>query len=114
MRGRTLQQREPLPRRLGSDPGAPGWCVAVPRLTLSVWAHEMLTLERIVEPLAGVFCEPSAAPDPTPLELVLLENIPYLVGDDQRLRAFQPMGAAVCTGPEQILTPIHAGLVAGA
>src|SRR5260370_42431609 len=97
MRGRTLQQRESSPRRLGSDPGAPGWCVAVPRLTLSVWAHEMLTLERIVEPLAGVFCEPGASPGRTPPLLVLLGEVAFRVGRAQRLRAVQGVACALGT-----------------
>src|SRR3989442_2586867 len=63
----------------------------------------MLTLERIIERLAGVFGEPPDGPERTLLELVLLENVAYLVDDEQRWRAFRALETAVGTQPEQIL-----------
>src|SRR5438132_7898367 len=63
----------------------------------------MLTLEQIIEPLAGVFGEPPDAPRRTLLELVLLENVAYLVDDEQRLRAFRALETAVGLEPERIL-----------
>ncbi len=63
----------------------------------------MLTLEQIIEPLAGVFGEPGPYSDLGLLELVLLENVAYLVDDEQRWRAFQALSATVGTRPAQIL-----------
>ncbi len=63
----------------------------------------MLTLEETIERLAGVYGEPPAALSRTVLELVLLENVAYLVDDERRWRAFRALEAAVGTRPEQIL-----------
>ena len=72
----------------------------------------MLTLEQIIEPLAGVFGEPPVASRRTVLELVLLENVAYLVDDEQRWRAFRALEAAVGTQPEQILAASDEALLA--
>jgi endonuclease III len=63
----------------------------------------MLTLEQIIDRLVGVFGEPPAEPSRSVLELVLLENVAYLVDDEQRWRAFRALEATVGTRPEQIL-----------
>jgi endonuclease-3 len=63
----------------------------------------MLTLEQIVEPLAGLFGEPVPYSDLGLLELVLLENVAYLVDDEQRWRAFRALETAVGLEAEQIL-----------
>jgi len=72
----------------------------------------MLTLEQIIEPLAGVFGEPPVTSRRTLLELVLLENVAYLVDDEQRWRAFRALAAAVGTQPEQILAANDEALLA--
>jgi endonuclease-3 len=50
-----------------------------------------------------VYGEPSSPPRRTLLELVLLENIAYLVDDEQRERAFRLLQAVIGLRPEQIL-----------
>ncbi len=72
----------------------------------------MLTLEQIIDRLAGVFGEPPVAPRRTVLGLVLLENVAYLVDDDQRWRAFHALETTVGTQPEQILAARDEALMA--
>jgi len=72
----------------------------------------MLTLERIIDRLAAVFGEPPVAPARTVLELVLLENVAYLVDDERRWQAFQALEAAVGTAPQQILNASDDALTA--
>jgi endonuclease III len=62
-----------------------------------------LRLEEILERLASVYGEPVPPPARTLLDLVLLENVAYLVDDDRRGRAFDALQARVGTQPGQIL-----------
>lgn len=63
----------------------------------------MQALEEIIDLLASVYGEPLPPPARTLLELVLLENVAYLVDDDGRRRAFEALQARVGTEPAQIL-----------
>jgi hypothetical protein len=48
----------------------------------------MQPLDEIVDRLAALYGEPVPPPARTLLDLVLLENVAYLVDDERRLRAF--------------------------
>jgi endonuclease III len=71
----------------------------------------MLPLAELVDRLAEVYGEP-APPLRTLLELVLLENVAYLVDDERRLRAFDALHSGVGTRPEDILAAPDAALAA--
>jgi endonuclease III len=72
----------------------------------------MLPLTQLVERLASHYGEPEKAPRRTLFELVLFENVAYLVDDDARLRAFEALRANVGLEPEQILAASGADLLA--
>jgi endonuclease III len=63
----------------------------------------MLALDSILDRLASVYGEPTAPPARTMLELLLLENVAYLVDDHERLAAFDVLRSRVGLTPEQIL-----------
>src|SRR6476619_6193424 len=63
----------------------------------------MTVLDTVVDALAAVYGEPRPPVDRTILELVLLENVAYLVDDDRREEAFRDLQARVGMGPQQIL-----------
>jgi endonuclease-3 len=70
----------------------------------------MLTLPVVVDHLAEVYGEPTL-PDARPLlELVLRENVAYLVNDTERARAFDTLSAEVGLSPEAILAASDAEL----
>jgi endonuclease III len=69
-------------------------------------------LEEILDRLASVYDEPAAPPARTLLELVLLENVAYLVDDEGRGRAFDALRSRVGTEPAQILAAPDEALVA--
>jgi endonuclease-3 len=70
----------------------------------------MLTLPETLDHLAAVYGEP-AIPDPRPLfELVVLENVAYLVDDVTRSRSFEMLRAEVGLRPEAILSASDASL----
>jgi endonuclease-3 len=72
----------------------------------------MLTLEHIIDRLVLVYGEPPPAPRRTVLELVLIENVAYLVDDERRSVAFRALADTVGTRPEQILAARDEVLVA--
>ncbi|HLZ27430.1 MAG TPA: hypothetical protein VKV73_08930 [Chloroflexota bacterium] len=63
----------------------------------------MQPLGQIVNRLARVYGEPAAPPARTLLDLVLLENVAYLVDDVGRGRAFDALRARIGLQPAQIL-----------
>jgi len=72
----------------------------------------MQALETIVDRLASVYGEPAPPPRRTLLELVLLENVAYLVDDDRRRQAFEVLETRVGTRPAQILAASDEALAA--
>ncbi|HEY7334077.1 MAG TPA: hypothetical protein VH639_04275 [Bryobacteraceae bacterium] len=58
---------------------------------------------RIVGLLEKHYGKPCAAPARTVLELVLYENIAYLVSDDRREKAFRELKSKIGTRPEDLL-----------
>lgn len=62
------------------------------------------SLERIIELLEGYYGRPAPPTITEPLEIILLENIAYLVDDRQRERAFAALRAEVGTEPGEILS----------
>jgi endonuclease-3 len=71
----------------------------------------MQPLAEIVDTLASVYGEPAPPPSRTLLELVLLENVAYLVDDDSRRQAFEALQTRVGTEPGRILAASDAALV---
>jgi endonuclease-3 len=71
----------------------------------------MQPLDEIVDRLAQVYGEPAPPPARTLLELVLLENVAYLVDDTRRTDAFEALQARIGTQPAQILAAPTAALV---
>jgi endonuclease III len=72
----------------------------------------MQPLDAIVDRLANLYGEPPPPPARTLLDLVLLENVAYLVDDERRLRAFDALQARVGTQPDQILAASEEALAA--
>jgi endonuclease III len=62
-----------------------------------------LSLRRVVEQLHAVYGEPESPPSTDPLELILWENVAYLVDDARRATALDRLRRTVGTRPEQIL-----------
>src|SRR5262244_2126314 len=71
----------------------------------------MLTLEQVLDPLAQLYGEPEPPPQRTLFELVLLENIAYLVDDARRMQAFETLRTRVGATPEAILRAPDAALL---
>jgi len=72
----------------------------------------MPRLEGLLDSLAQAYGEPAPPPPRTLLELVLLENVAYLVDDVKREQAFNALRTRVGTTPSQILAaPTEALLV---
>jgi endonuclease III len=70
----------------------------------------MLTLPEAIDHLAEVYAEPPI-PEPRPLfELVVRENVAYLVNDAARTRAFETLRSQVGLDPEAILAAPEASL----
>ena len=63
----------------------------------------MPILREILERLQGRYGRPEAAPRREPFEMVLWENVAYLVGDEQREVAFRALRERVGTKPAEIL-----------
>jgi endonuclease-3 len=74
----------------------------------------MLPLSRILERLAEVYGEPAPPPSRALLDLVLFENVAYLVDDEHRSLAFRDLQTKVGVRPEQILAASEEALVAAA
>lgn len=81
-------------------------------LIKAYWGLEVQPLEEILDRLVGVYGEPMAPPARTLLELVLLENVAYLVDDARREQAFDALRSRVGTQPAQILAAPDEALVA--
>jgi endonuclease-3 len=62
-----------------------------------------LTLQSVVAQLRIKYGDPTPLPTTDPFELVLWENVAYLVDDDRRATAFDRLRRMVGTRPEQIL-----------
>ena len=61
------------------------------------------SLRRVVEQLRALYGEPDSPPSADPLELILWENVAYLVDDARRGIALDRLRRTVGTRPEQIL-----------
>jgi endonuclease-3 len=72
----------------------------------------MPRLDAVLDALAQAYGEPAPPASRSLLELVLLDNVAYLVDDAQRERAFSALRQRIGTTPEQILeAPTEALLV---
>jgi endonuclease-3 len=60
-------------------------------------------LERIVAQLEGTYGPPEALPVTGPWELILWENVAYLVDDARRQEVFRALESRIGTAPEKIL-----------
>jgi endonuclease III len=70
----------------------------------------MLPLAEVVDRLAAMYGEPVPPPARTLLDLVLLENVAYLVDDQRRERAFETLRQRVGTFPRDLLAATDATL----
>lgn len=76
----------------------------------------MTELRQLLDQLEAAAGAPEPLPSSDGWELVLAENIAYLVSDEQRWAALDDLRRAVGTEPEQILAAPHElleGVVAG-
>src|SRR6266478_4164584 len=64
-------------------------------------------LQKIVSQLAAHYGNPEPPITTAPFELILLENIAYLVSDDRRAQAFNTLRQCVGTRPHEILAAPH-------
>ncbi len=62
------------------------------------------TLKTIVEKLAAAHGEPSPPMVTDPFEMILHENVSYLVSDEHRAKAFENLRSTIGTTPDSILT----------
>src|SRR5713101_5240729 len=65
------------------------------------------SLPKIVSQLAAHYGNPEPPITTDPFELILLENIAYLVSDDQREQAFKTLRRHAGTKPHEILAASH-------
>lgn len=72
----------------------------------------MLSLPEVIDHLAAAAGPPALPPAAPLFELVLRQNVAYLVDDDQRARAFDVLRADVGLEPEAILGASDAALAA--
>jgi endonuclease III len=70
----------------------------------------MLALPEVVDHLAGMYGEPMLPPARPLFELVVWENVAYLVDDDARARAFETLRGDIGLTPEALLTVSDAAL----
>src|SRR5438067_12609833 len=66
-----------------------------------------LNLQKIVSQLAKHYGKPGAPVTTDPFELILLENIAYLVSDERREEAFAMLRKHAGTKPHEILAASH-------
>ncbi len=66
-----------------------------------------LSLPKIISQLAKHYAEPGAPITTDPFELILLENIAYLVSDERREEAFAMLREHAGTKPHEILAASH-------
>jgi endonuclease-3 len=62
-----------------------------------------LSLRHVLDQLRAVYGEPEPPPSTDPFELILWENVAYLVDDARRVTALDRLRRVVGTRPEQIL-----------
>jgi hypothetical protein len=82
-----------------------------------VYAHSMSDLAARLDQLATAAGPADPVPSADGWELVLAQNIAYLVDDQRRWQALAELRRQVGLAPEQILAapePVLAGIVAGA
>ncbi len=72
---------------------------------------ERLALPKILERLRDAFGPAPAPPSKDPLELVLWENVAYLVDDEQRARAFAALKKEIGVRPDALLKSSKGALV---
>src|SRR5712692_2624185 len=65
------------------------------------------SLQKIISQLAAHYGKPEPPITTNPFELILLENIAYLVSDDRREQAFKTLRKHVGTKPHEILSASH-------
>src|SRR6266851_5850207 len=65
------------------------------------------SLPKIVSQLAAYYGNPEPPITTDPFELILLENIAYLVSDDRREHAFKTLRQHAGTKPHEILAASH-------
>lgn len=63
-----------------------------------------LTFREVIKQLKGCYGPPAALASREPFELILYENIAYLVTDDRREKAFRELKKRIGTRPADILT----------
>jgi endonuclease-3 len=63
----------------------------------------MLTLPELLDHLAALYGEPAMPPERSLFELVLWENVAYLVDDAARAQAFDSLRATIGVDPESLL-----------
>src|SRR5712692_7579471 len=64
-------------------------------------------LDKIISQLAAHYGEPKPPITTDPFELILLENVAYLVSDDRRAEAFKTLRRHAGTKPHEILAASH-------
>jgi endonuclease III len=70
------------------------------------------TLARVVKALEKFYGKPAPPERLDPLELILYENVAYLVNDEKRTAAFAALRRNIGTKPEEILKASNAELIA--
>ena len=66
-----------------------------------------LSLRKVVAQLAAHYGQPESPITTDPFELILLENIAYLVSDERREEAFKALRKCAGTKPHQLLAASH-------
>jgi endonuclease III len=69
------------------------------------------TLSGIIARLRAHYGDPQPPPSTNPFELILLENVAYLVSDDRRIQAFEVLRSTVGTRPHEILAASNDALL---
>jgi hypothetical protein len=69
------------------------------------------TLQKIVAQLAKHYGAPDPPITTDPFELILIENVAYLVSDERRAEALKTLRKVAGTKPHQILTASHEQLL---
>jgi endonuclease III len=69
------------------------------------------SLRKMIAALASHYGEPKAPITTDPFELILLENVAYLVSDERRAEAFKTLRKVAGTKPHQILAASHENIL---
>ncbi len=90
------------------------WVVGRGRLSLSldIVAKPKTPFQEIIGQLEAKYGRPKPPEIPDPLEMILLENVAYLVSDEQRETAFNALRERVGTAPTSILSAQQSVLLA--